>query len=100
MPNGRDMCSSGVLVPPLLTIPMELPESDSNSVAIIFAVLQSLGSLLTFVAPFIVGYTTDLLGSYIPSLVLFSATGFSLVISGYLLPETGKTYPAKDANSL
>ena len=82
-------------LPPLLTIPMELPESDSNSVAIIFAVLQSLGSLLTFIAPFIVGYTTDLLGSYIPSLVLFSAAGFSLVISGYLLPETGKPYTAE-----
>ena len=74
---------------------MYLPESDSNSVAIIFAVLQSLGSLLTFIAPFIVGYTTDLLGSYIPSLVLFSAAGFSLVISGYLLPETGKPYTAE-----
>ncbi len=77
-------------LPPLLTIPMELPEADSSSVAIIFAVLQSLGSLLTFIAPFIVGYTTDVLGSYIPSLLVFSAAGLSLVISGYLLPETGK----------
>jgi cyanate permease len=76
-------------LPPLLTIPMELPESDASSVAIIFAVLQSLGSLVTFIAPFAVGYTTDLFGSYLPSLVFFSATGFSLVIAGWLLPETG-----------
>ena len=30
----------------------------------------------------------------------FSATGFSLVISGYLLSKSGKTYPTKDGNSL
>jgi len=76
-------------LPILFTIPMELPNSNPNQVAIRFGALISFGSIFTFISPFTVGVTTDLLGSYIPSLTLFSVLSWSLPVAGALLPETG-----------
>ena len=78
-------------LPTLLTIPMELPGTDPFKVAVIFGTLMSVGSAVTMLSPFIVGFTTDLLDSYVPSLTLFSVLAWSLPIAGILLPETGPT---------
>lgn len=78
-------------LPALLTIPMELPGTDPNKVAITFGTLMSVGSGVAMLAPFIVGFTTDLLGSYIPAFSLFSVLAWSLLVAGILLPETGRT---------
>ena len=78
-------------VPALMTIPMELPGADPNKVAITFGTLMSVGSGVAMLAPFIVGFTTDLLGSYVPAFSLFSVLAWSLLIAGILLPETGRT---------
>ncbi|SVB36335.1 uncharacterized protein METZ01_LOCUS189189 [marine metagenome] len=78
-------------LPTLLTIPMELPGTDPLKVAVIFGTLMSVGSAATMLSPFIVGFTTDLLDSYVPSLTLFSVLAWSLPIAGFLLPETGPT---------
>lgn len=78
-------------LPALFTIPMELPGSDPNKVAITFGTLMSVGSGVAMLSPFIVGFTTDLLGSYIPAFSLFSVLAWSLLIAGIFLPETGRT---------
>ena len=78
-------------MPALFTIPMELPGADPNKVAITFGTLMSVGSGVAMLAPFIVGFTTDLLGSYVPAFSLFSVLAWSLLIAGILLPETGRT---------
>ena len=80
-------------VPILLTIPMELPGADANSVAVTFGTMMSMGSIFTMISPLTVGVTTDLLGSYIPGLALFSVLAWSLMVAGALLPETGKPEP-------
>ena len=76
-------------LPALLTMPMELPEIDETQVAVIFGMLMSVGSIFTFLAPLVVGVSTDLLDTYIPGLALFSVLAWSLAIAGFLLPETG-----------
>ena len=85
--------ASWFYLPTLLTIPMELPGSDANSVAVTFGTLMSIGSIFTMLAPLTVGVTTDIWGSYIPGLALFSVLAWSLMIAGFLLPETGKPEP-------
>lgn len=77
-------------VPTLLTIPMELPGANANSVAVTFGTLMSMGSILTMVSPLTVGVSTDLMGSYIPGLALFSVLAWSLMVAGAMLPETGR----------
>ena len=76
-------------LPVLMTIPMELPETDSQRVSLIFASIMALGGVMTFLSPLVVGATTDLLGSYLPGFALFSVLAWSLGVSGVLLPETG-----------
>ena len=76
-------------LPILMTIPMELPETDSKRVSLIFASIMTLGSVMTFLSPLVVGATTDLLGSYLPGFAIFSVLAWSLGVSGILLPETG-----------
>ena len=82
--------ASWFYLPVLLTIPMELPGSDANSVAVTFGTLMSIGSIFTIVSPLTVGITTDIWGSYIPGLALFSVLAWSLMVAGALLPETGR----------
>ncbi len=82
--------ASWFYLPILLTIPMELPGSDANSVAVTFGTLMSIGSIFTIVSPLTVGITTDIWGSYIPGLALFSVLAWSLMVAGALLPETGR----------
>lgn len=81
--------TSWFYLPVLMTIPMELPEANPNRVSFTFATILTVGSVFTFLSPLTVGALTDLLGSYLPGLALFSVLAWSLGISGVLLPETG-----------
>jgi cyanate permease len=76
-------------LPALLTIPMELTPHDPGRVSMIFATLMTVGGVVGFLAPLIVGGITDLTGSFLPGLALASAIAWSLGIAGFLLPETG-----------
>ena len=77
-------------LPALLTIPMELPGTDETQAAVMLATLLSVGSIFTFAAPLVVGFSTDYLGTYTPGLALFAVLSWSLLIAGFLLPETGR----------
>ena len=76
-------------LPVLMTIPTELPGTNPNRVSVIFAAIMAVGGIFSFLSPLTVGAITDLSGSYIPGLALFAVLGWSLAISGVLLPETG-----------
>ena len=77
-------------LPALLTIPMELPDATEAQAAVMLGTLLSVGSIFTFAAPLVVGISTDYLGTYIPGLALFAVLSWSLLIAGFLLPETGR----------
>ena len=78
-------------LPALVTIPMELFPNDPRRVSVIFATLMSIGGIVSFIAPLMVGAITDLTGSFVPGLAIFAILAWSLAIAGFLLPETGAT---------
>ena len=81
--------TSWFYLPVLLTIPMELHGADPNKASVMFASILTIGGIFTFISPFAVGVTTDLLGTHLPGFALFSVLAWSLGVSGVLLPETG-----------
>ncbi|MDA0987943.1 MAG: MFS transporter [Chloroflexi bacterium] len=78
-----------LFLPTVLTIAMELPGVSSNKVAMITAAALTFGNLSTIVAPLFVGVTTDMLGSYTPSMSVLAVLPLSAVLAARLLPETG-----------
>jgi NNP family nitrate/nitrite transporter-like MFS transporter len=77
-------------LPLLFTIPMELPDAVPEQVSLVLATIGTLGGILSFVAPLLVGAMTDALGSYIPGFAIFAVLSWSLVVAGLMLPETGR----------
>ena len=57
--------------------------------ALIIAAMLAIGNVLGFTGPLIVGFLTDITGSYLPGLVVCSVLSWSLLIGGLLLPDTG-----------
>ena len=81
--------ASWFYVPVLLSFPMELPGASPHRVAVMRAAVLTISGIGMFVGPLTVGAIRDLTGSYIPGLALFAVLAWSLVIGGFLLPETG-----------
>lgn len=75
--------------PSIFTIPMELPNMTPRTGAVILAFCLGVGNFGGFLGPLIVGYLTDLTGSYWPGFLICFAMSFSLLVGGLLLPETG-----------
>ena len=72
-----------------LTIPMELPGVNASRVAIVTAVILTMGNFACVMSPIFVGSLTDFMGSYIPALSILALTPLTLVVAGVFLPETG-----------
>ncbi len=86
--------------PSLFTIPMELPDTPLRSGVVIFSVMQAGGNLGNFIGPLLVGYISDVTGSYLPGFIAAVAMSFSLLIAGLLLPETGPRAKAAAAKPI
>jgi NNP family nitrate/nitrite transporter-like MFS transporter len=80
---------SNLQAPMLFTIPMELPDASPRTGAIIISVMQCGGNLGNFMGPLIVGYLTDITGSYLPGFIICAVISLGLLVAGLLLPETG-----------
>ncbi|MFH1560460.1 MAG: MFS transporter [Chloroflexota bacterium] len=78
-----------LFLPTVLTTAMELPGVSSDKVGMITAAALTFGNLSTIVAPLLVGITTDMLGSYVPSMSTLAILPVTAVIAAWLLPETG-----------
>ena len=85
--------TSWFYLPVLMTVPMELPGLDPSQVSMTIAMIMTVGGLFTFLSPLTIAALTDLSGSYLPGLALFSVLAWSLGLSGFLLPETGAGRP-------
>lgn len=75
--------------PALFTLPLELPNSSPERAGAIWAAILTMGNASSFIAPIVVGFMTDLSGSFIPGFLLVAVTCFSILAAGLLLPETG-----------
>ena len=78
-----------ISMPVIFTICMELPGTTPQVAALTIAAMLAIGNVLGFTGPLIVGFLTDMTGSYLPGLVVCSVLSWSLLIGGLLLPETG-----------
>lgn len=78
-----------MFLPALLTIPMELPGITVERVAIVTAAALTMGNGATVISPLFIGFLTDALGSYLPSLTVVALLPLTLVISALAMPETG-----------
>ena len=87
-----DMVALGFVIwfylPVLFTMVMERHSSNPSRAATVFAVLLGLGGIAGFLGPPAVGAIADVTGSFVPGIVLFSITAWSLLLSGILLPNT------------
>ena len=78
-----------IFMPVIFTICMELPGTTPRVAAFTIAAMLAVGNVCAFTGPLIVGFLTDITGSYLPGLVVCSVLSWSLLIGGFLLPETG-----------
>ena len=80
---------SNLQTPTLFTIPMELKNVPPRTGALIINAMQSGGTLGAFAGPLVVGYLTDITGSYLPGFTICAVISLSMLVAGLLLPETG-----------
>lgn len=81
---------SWVYIPFLFTIPIEMPGMSAQRLALVMAVIITVGSTGSIVSPWLVGFTTDLLGTYWVGFSILAMGSMSLLLAGRLLPETGQ----------
>ncbi len=80
---------SFLFVPVAFTLPMELPGATPVKVGMMLAVALSMGNFAGFLSPLLVGFLTDLTGTYLLGLSIAAVSSLTLFICGALLPETG-----------
>ena len=77
-------------LPILFTIPMELPGASQQQLPLVWAMLMTSGSAVSFISPTVVGSSTDILGTYVPSFSMWAVLSWGLLVGGLLLPEPAK----------
>ena len=75
------------IVPILLVILMDLPKVGSEYIGIASGIFFSLGAVIGFLAPLIVGYIADLTGSLVPSVMLIAIVVEVTLVSTFFLKE-------------
>jgi cyanate permease len=80
--------TSWLYLPVLITIAMEIPGLTTRQVSIVCATILSIGGILSFTSPFVVGILHDWTASYLPGFSLFATLAWSLVLCATFLPKT------------
>jgi cyanate permease len=75
--------------PTLFTIPFELYKDSPRTAALVAFTVQIGGNVGNFIAPLLVGYLTDVTGSYLPGFAISASLSLFMLLAGLLLPETG-----------
>jgi cyanate permease len=63
---------SGAMMPVLLVVLMDLPSIGAEYTGVASGVYFSIGALFGFIGPTVVGYLTDLTGSFLPAIILLA----------------------------
>lgn len=81
----------GLFIPTaaLMTLLMELPGVSSRQVALISGTMISVCYLVNSFLPNFIGWLSDRTGTFVPGFVLLVVLDWSVVVAGWLLPETG-----------
>jgi MFS family permease len=73
----------------LFTIPMELHPTSRRTGTIVIFIMLLVGNIGNFIGPLVVGYLSDLTGSYLPGFIISAVISLGLLAAGLMLPETG-----------
>lgn len=78
-----------IFLPAIFTLAMELPGMSPQVAPVVIAAALAMGNFVAATGPLMVGFLTDISGSYLPGLIVCSVLSLTLFIGGLLLPETG-----------
>ena len=78
---------SGAMMPVLLVILMDLPDIGAEYTGIASGVYFSIGAVCGFIGPPIVGYLTDLTGTFLPAIVLLALVMEAMISLVLVLKE-------------
>jgi cyanate permease len=81
--------STWLYFPSALTMPMELRGMTPERATVAVATMLTVGNVSGFFAPLLVGFLRDQTGSFEVGLTICALLPASLLVAGYLLPETG-----------
>ncbi|MFW9927453.1 MAG: CynX/NimT family MFS transporter [Candidatus Thorarchaeota archaeon] len=78
---------SGGMMPLMLVVMMDLPDVGAENTGIASGLFFSIGGCTGFLGPIIVGYLTDLTGSFLPPLLLLTLVVEVMILLAFLLKE-------------
>ncbi len=78
---------SGAMMPVLLVVLMDLPDIGAEYTGVASGVYFSIGASMGFTGPILVGYLTDLAGSFIPAMILLAIVVEAMIILTWFLKE-------------
>ena len=81
-------------IPTIMTMPMTLAGMTPQRVAMAWGWIMTASGLAGFVAPLVVGWLRDEMGSFVPGFAIFCGLAWFLVVTGLMLPRL--TRPAAD----
>ncbi len=79
---------NGLYGPTLFTIPFEIHRDSPRTAALVAFTVQIAGNVGNFITPLMVGYLTDVTGSYLPGFVISASLSSFMLVAGLFLPET------------
>jgi len=79
---------SGAVMPLMLVVMMDLPWVGSQYTGIASGLFFSIGAVMGFIGPSLVGYITDIYGNFLPALLLLSIIVEAMIIVALYLKET------------
>jgi cyanate permease len=71
----------------MLVVMMDLPEVGAEYTGIASGLFFSIGASMGFIGPILVGYLTDLTGSFLPALILLSIVVEAMIVLTFFLKE-------------
>ncbi len=74
-------------VPTLLTLPLRLSGITPESLGVIYGSIMTFSGFAMFASPVLVGGLRDATGSFLPGFAICAAMGWTVLISGLLLPK-------------
>ncbi|MFW9912969.1 MAG: CynX/NimT family MFS transporter [Candidatus Thorarchaeota archaeon] len=78
---------SGAMMPVLLVVLMDLPDVGAEFTGFASGVYFSIGALFGFIGPTIVGYLTDITGTFLPAIILLALVMECMIALAFLVKE-------------
>ncbi|MHA1966044.1 MAG: MFS transporter, partial [Candidatus Thorarchaeota archaeon] len=78
---------SGAVMPLMIVVMMDLPNVGAEYTGIASGLFFSIGASMGFIGPILVGYLTDLTGSFLPALILLAIVVEAMIVLTFFLKE-------------